>query len=55
MVINQSPEDKVRLENFGKECQEAVESTKLTYKTNMGSRLNNPNTHQNLIGKLSMR
>ena len=40
------PNDKVRLENVRKECQESVESAKLTYLTNLGNRLNNPNTHQ---------
>ena len=38
--------DKVRLDNFRKECQEAVETAKLTYLTNMGKKLNNPNTSQ---------
>ena len=35
-------EDKVRLDNFRKGCQEAVEIAKLTYLTNMGYKLNNP-------------
>ena len=32
------PEDKVRLDNFRKECQEAVEIAKLTYLTKMGNK-----------------
>ena len=39
-------EDKARLENFRKECQEAVETAKLSYLTNMGKKLNDPNTSQ---------
>ena len=46
-------EDKVRLDNFRKECQEAVETAKLIYLTNIGEKLNNPNT--SLTGKLSIR
>ena len=38
------PEDKIRLDNFHKERQEAVEVAKLNYLTNMGDKLNNPNT-----------
>ena len=40
------PEDKVRLDNFRNECQESVKTAKLTYLTNMGNRLNNPNTNK---------
>ena len=39
-------EDKVRLDNFRKECTEAVETAKLTYLANMGKKLNNYNTSQ---------
>ena len=39
-----TPVDKVRLDNFRKECQEAVENAKLNYLTNMGNNVNNPNT-----------
>ena len=39
-------EDRVRIDNFRKECQEAVETAKLTYLTNMGKKLNNPNISQ---------
>ena len=49
-------EDEVRLDNFRKECQETVETAKLTYLTNMGEKLNNPNTSQksywNIINKV---
>ena len=45
-------EDKVRLENFRKECQDAVETANLTYLTNMGKKLNNPNTSQNSYWKI---
>ena len=45
-------EDEVRLDNFRKKCQEAVENAKLTYLTNMGKKLNNPNTSQQLYWKI---
>ena len=45
-------EDKVRLDNFRKECQEAVENATLTYLTNMGKNLNNPNTSQKSYWKI---
>ena len=38
------PEENFRLDNFRKECQEAVEIAKLNYLTNTGNKLNNPNT-----------
>ena len=41
------PEDKVKLDNSRKECQEAVEDAKLNYLTNMGDKLNNHNTSRN--------
>ena len=37
-------EYKVRLDNFRRECQDAVEIAKVNYLTNMGNKLNNPNT-----------
>ena len=46
------PEDKVRLDNFRKECQEAVENTKLSYSTNLGKRLHNPNTSHKFYWKI---
>ena len=45
-------EDKAGPENFRKECQEAVETAKLSYSTNMGKKLNNPNTSQNSYWKI---
>ena len=45
-------EDKVRLDNFRKECQEAFENAKLTYLANMGKKLNNPNTSQKSYWKI---
>ena len=39
-------EDTVKLDNFRKECQEAVGVAKLTYLTNMGNKVNNPNISQ---------
>ena len=47
-----TPVDKVRLDNFRKECQEAVENAKLNYLTNMGNKLNNPNTSQKSYWKI---
>ena len=37
-------EDKLRLETFRTECKEAVESAKLSYLANLGSKLNEPGT-----------
>ena len=45
-------EDRVRLDNFRKECQEAAKTAKLTYLTNMGKKLNNPNTSQKSYWKI---
>ena len=45
-------EDKVKLDNFRKEWQEAVENAKLTYLANMGKKLNNPNTSQKSYWKI---
>ena len=33
----------LRLDNFLKECQEAVENATLSYLTNLGKKLHNPN------------
>ena len=44
-------EDRVRLDNFRKESQEAVENSKLTDLTNMEKKLNNPNTSQKVMNK----
>ena len=45
-------EDKVRLDNFRKECQEAVETEKFIYLRNMGEKLNNLNTSQKSYWKI---
>ena len=45
-------DNKVRLDNFRKECQEAVVTAKLTYLANMGKKLNNPNTSQKSYWKI---
>ena len=39
-------EDKVRLDTFGMECQQAVEFAKLSYLKNLGNKVSNPNTSQ---------
>ena len=39
-------EDKDRLDAFRKECQQAVETAKLTYLTTLGNKVNDPNTSQ---------
>ena len=46
------PEDKVRFDNFRKECTEAVEVAKLNHLTNMGDKLNNPNTNRKSYWKI---
>ena len=48
-------EDKFRLDNFRKECQEAVENAKLTYLANMGKKLNNPNASQKSYWKIIIK
>ena len=47
MVINHRT-DMVMLDNFRKECLEAVENAKLSYLTNLGGKLHNPNTSHKL-------
>ena len=37
-------EDKLRLDAFREECKEAVENKKVSYLTNLGNKLNDPNT-----------
>ena len=39
-------EDKIRLEAFRIECQQAVETSKLSYLMNLGNKANNPNISQ---------
>ena len=45
-------EDKVRLDAFRIECQQAVESAKLAYLTNLGNKVNDPNTSQKSYWKI---
>ena len=48
-------DDKVRLDAFRIECQKAVETAKLSYLTNLGKKVNNPNTSQKLYWKIINR
>ena len=48
-------DDKIRLDAFRIECQQAVEMTKLFYLTNLGDKLNNPNTSQKYYWKIINR
>ena len=50
--LGYKPEDKVRLGNFRKECQEAVIVAKLNYLINMGDKFNNPNTSRKSYWKI---
>ena len=36
-------------------CQQAVENAKLFYRTDLSNKVNDPNTSQRLIGKLSTK
>ena len=45
-------EDKVTLHAFRLECQNAVESAKLSYLTNIGNKVNNPCTSQKSYWKI---
>ena len=45
-------EDKVRLDSFRIECQEAVNNAKLTYLTNLGNKVTEPNTSQKTYWKI---
>ena len=47
--------DKVRLDAFCIECQQAVESAKLVYLTNLGNKINDPNTSQKSYWKIINR
>ena len=49
------PDDKIKLETFRKECKEAVERAKTDYLTNLGSKLNDPNTSQKAYWKIINR
>ena len=46
------PEAKIKLDNFRIECQEAVENAKLSYLTNLGKKLHNPNTSHKCYWKI---
>ena len=48
-------EDKVRLEGFRIECQNAVETAKFSYLTNMGNKVNGPGTSQKSYWKIINR
>ena len=48
-------DDKVRLDTFRIECQQAVETTKLSHLTNLGNKVNNPGTSQNSYRKIINR
>ena len=48
-------DDKIRLDAFRIECQQAVEMTKLSYLANLGDKLNNPNTSQKYYWKIINR
>ena len=45
-------EDNVRLDTFHIECQQAVENPKLSYLTNLGNKVNDPNTSQKTYWKI---
>ena len=48
-------EDKVKLDMFCTECQQAVESAKIFYITNLGNKVNDPNTSQKSYWKIINR
>ena len=48
-------EDKVRLDAFPIECQQAVETAKLSYLTDLGNKVNNPGTSQKSYWKIINR
>ena len=48
-------DDKVRLDTFRIECQQAVETSKLSYLTNLGNKVNNPGTSQKSYWKIINR
>ena len=48
-------EDKVRLDVFRTECQQAVETSKPSYLMNLGNNANNPNTSQKSFWKIINR
>ena len=48
-------EDKVRIDAFRTECQQAVEDAKLSYLNNLGNKVNDPNTSQKSYWKIINR
>ena len=48
-------EDKLRLQTFQNECQQAVESAKLSYLSNLGNKLNDSGTSQKCYWKIIHR
>ena len=48
-------EDKARLDTFRSECQLAVENAKSSYLTNLGNKVNDPNTSQKSYWKIINR
>ena len=48
-------EDEVRLDAFRSECQQAVGTAKLSYLTNLGNKVNDPNTSQKTYWKIINR
>ena len=48
-------EDKARLDTFRSECQLAVENAKLSYLTNLGNKVNDPNSSQKSYWKIINR
>ena len=48
-------QDKIRLDAFRIECQQAVETAKLSYLTNLGNKVNNPGTSQKSYWKIINR
>ena len=48
-------QDKIRLDDFRIECQQAVETAKLSYLTNLGNKVNNPGTSQKSYWKIINR
>ena len=48
-------EDKVRIDRFRIECQQAVETAKLSYLTNLGNKVNSPGTSQKSYWKIINR
>ena len=48
-------ENKARIDTFRDECKQAVETAKLSYLTNLGKKVNDPNTSQKSYWKIINR